>query len=124
MPTDELTKKLMGKVAFVTGGSRGIGAAIAKRLAQDGGAVARSHVDIRRSQQRFHTQISWLDPHHSFSFVDHYDPQNTHHGLEGVDALRRSDAVRLTATAARSLTANTGTGAEVLIWEINQDLEI
>src|SRR5258706_1042598 len=38
-----ITKKLAGKVALVTGGSRSIGAAIAKRLATDGAAVALTH---------------------------------------------------------------------------------
>lgn len=30
---------------------------------------------------RFHTRIAWLDSWHSFSFGQHYDPTNTHHGL-------------------------------------------
>ena len=38
------TQSLQGKVAFVQGGSRGIGAAIVQRLAQEGAAVAFTYV--------------------------------------------------------------------------------
>ncbi len=38
-------------------------------------------VDVRRSGERFHTRIDWLDSRHSFSFGGHYDPANTHFGL-------------------------------------------
>jgi redox-sensitive bicupin YhaK (pirin superfamily) len=37
--------------------------------------------DLRRADERFGTQIGWLDSHHSFSFGHHYDPHNTHFGL-------------------------------------------
>ncbi|HVA60315.1 MAG TPA: pirin family protein [Mycobacteriales bacterium] len=38
-------------------------------------------VDVRRHDERFQTQLAWLDSKHSFSFSRHYDPANTHHGL-------------------------------------------
>ena len=38
-------------------------------------------VDLRRADDRFHTQLAWLDSRHCFSFGHFYDPANTHHGL-------------------------------------------
>src|SRR4051794_15095772 len=40
MATAEFARRLTGKAALVTGGSRSIGAAIARRLAAEGAAVA------------------------------------------------------------------------------------
>ena len=38
-------------------------------------------VEIRRKNDRFQTDAGWLESRHSFSFANHYDPKNTHHGL-------------------------------------------
>ncbi|GLZ40198.1 pirin family protein [Actinokineospora sp. NBRC 105648] len=41
----------------------------------------KSTVDVRRSADRFATDIGWLDSKHSFSFGHHQDPANTNFGL-------------------------------------------
>ncbi|MBJ8342601.1 pirin family protein [Antrihabitans sp. YC3-6] len=44
-------------------------------------APATPHIDVHRGGDRLKTRVSWLDSKHSFSFGEHYDPDNTHHGL-------------------------------------------
>ena len=44
-------------------------------------ALLTPSVDVRRSGDRFATDIGWLDSKHSFSFGQHRDKLNTHHGL-------------------------------------------
>jgi len=38
-------------------------------------------VDVRRAADRFESSFGWLDSKHSFSFGQHFDRRNTHHGL-------------------------------------------
>jgi len=54
------TKKLEGKVAVVTGGSRGIGAAIALRLANDGATVALSYNSNKDAAENIVEKIAQL----------------------------------------------------------------
>ncbi|MFF3855139.1 pirin family protein [Micromonospora sp. NPDC002575] len=44
-------------------------------------ATLTPRVDIRRADDRYRTDIAWLDSRHSFSFGNHWSPDNTHHGL-------------------------------------------
>ncbi len=38
-------------------------------------------LDVRLADDRYHTDLGWLDSRHSFSFGHHHDPANTRHGL-------------------------------------------
>jgi quercetin 2,3-dioxygenase len=73
-------------------------------------------VDIRPAAERFHTAIDWLDSWHSFSFGEHYDPANTHHGLLVVS---NDDRVR----AGSGFGTHGHTDMEIVTWVLDGELE-
>jgi 3-oxoacyl-[acyl-carrier protein] reductase len=63
-PADLLVgNKLNGRVAFVTGGTRGIGAAICRSLASQGAAVAAGYSHNRENAERFRDDLERLGAH-------------------------------------------------------------
>src|SRR5205085_11595304 len=52
------TKKLAGKVAVVTGASKGIGAAIAKHLADEGASVVVNYASSKEGAERVVAEIT------------------------------------------------------------------
>jgi 3-oxoacyl-[acyl-carrier protein] reductase len=53
-----MTKNLNGKTAIITGGSRGIGAAIAKRLADDGANIAFTYSNSRETAEKLANELT------------------------------------------------------------------
>ncbi|HEY7053445.1 MAG TPA: pirin family protein [Mycobacterium sp.] len=72
-------------------------------------------VDVRPAADRAVTQTEWLTSSHSFSFGDHYDPANTHHGLLLVN---NDDVV----APASGFDAHPHRDMEIVTWVLNGSL--
>ena len=72
-------------------------------------------VEIRPADERFPTNIGWLDSKHSFSFGQHYDPANVSHGLLIVS---NDDRV----AAGGGFTAHPHADMEIVTWVLEGSL--
>jgi len=73
-------------------------------------------IDIRRADQRFETNIGWLDSKHSFSFGHHRDRTNTNHGLLLVN---NDDIVR----GGSGFDTHPHRDMEIVTWVLSGELE-
>jgi quercetin 2,3-dioxygenase len=73
-------------------------------------------IDVRRAEDHPHTELGWLDSRHAFSFGQHYDPDNTHHGLLVVS---NNDRVR----AGTGFSTHPHRDMEIVTWVLSGSLE-
>ncbi len=73
-------------------------------------------IEIRKAKDRFHTQTKWLTSFHSFSFAEHFDPANTHHGLLRVS---NDDVVK----AGTGFPMHHHRDMEIITWVLSGELE-
>ncbi|MEH2297849.1 3-oxoacyl-ACP reductase family protein [Nostoc sp.] len=105
-------KTLAGKVALVTGGSRGLGAAIAKRLAHDGAAVALTYTSSPQKADEVVLAIEAAGGKALALAADSANVEAVKHAVaETVNTLGRLDI----------LVNNAGVGAFALIDQFSMD---
>jgi quercetin 2,3-dioxygenase len=78
--------------------------------------MSEPRIDVRRGAERFHTRAGWLDSRHSFSFSNHYDPENTGFGLLLVS---NDDRV----AAGTGFTTHPHRDMEIVTWVLSGELE-
>ncbi|MET9929527.1 MULTISPECIES: SDR family oxidoreductase [unclassified Streptomyces] len=81
-----MNRTLAGKVALVTGGSRGIGAAVARALAEEGAHVALSYVS---SQEKAHAVVKEIEEGAGRATAYEADQSDAGQVASLVDAVRR-----------------------------------
>lgn len=78
--------------------------------------MSEPRIVVQRADSRPHTNISWLDSRHSFSFGSHWDPNNTGHGLLIVN---NDDVVR----AGSGFDTHPHQDMEIVTWVLDGELE-
>jgi len=77
-----MNKRLVNKIALVTGGSRGIGAAITRRLAAEGASVAFTYVRSAEKAEALAAEINASGGHAVAIAADNANPQEVTHAVD------------------------------------------